>query len=72
MTHSEQIEIQLNGQAQSVAQASSVADLLVQLELVGKRVAVERNGAIVTRSLHVQTLLQPGDRLEIVQAIGGG
>jgi sulfur carrier protein len=72
MTQIEQIEIQLNGQARAVAEASSVADLLEQLELIGKRVAVERNGEIVTRSLHAQTLLQPGDHLEIVQAIGGG
>jgi sulfur carrier protein len=72
MTQIEQIEIQLNGQARAVAEASSVADLLEQLELIGKRVAVERNGEIVTRSLHAQTLLQQGDHLEIVQAIGGG
>ena len=40
--------------------------------LAGKRVAVERNGTIVPRSLHAQTALADGDRLEIVVAVGGG
>jgi sulfur carrier protein len=35
-------------------------------------VAVERNGAIVPRSRHADTLLAAGDRIEIVVAVGGG
>jgi sulfur carrier protein len=38
----------------------------------GKKVAVERNGEIIPRSLHPQTLVQDGDELEIVVAVGGG
>ena len=40
--------------------------------LVGKRLAVERNGQIVPRSRYAETELQDGDRLEIVVAVGGG
>ena len=40
--------------------------------LEGKRIAVERNGDIVPRSLHAQTPIAPGDRVEVVVAVGGG
>jgi len=42
------------------------------MELAGKRVAVERNGEIVPRSLYGATSLVDGDQLEIVVAVGGG
>ena len=44
----------------------------MDLQLAGKRVAVERNGEIVPRSRFSQTALAGGDRLEIVVAVGGG
>jgi len=46
--------------------------LLGDLELAGKRVAVERNGEIVPRSRYAVTQLADGDALEIVVAVGGG
>lgn len=46
--------------------------LLAQLGLTAKRVAVEWNGVIVPRSCYPQTNLQEGDRLEIITAVGGG
>ena len=46
--------------------------LLEQLDLTGKRVAVERNGEIVPRSLFEAVELIDGDALEIVIAVGGG
>jgi sulfur carrier protein len=49
-----------------------VSDLLVELGAAGKRVAVERNGEIVPRSQHAMTTLSPGDRIEVVIAVGGG
>jgi sulfur carrier protein len=49
-----------------------VAALLSTLNLVGKKVAVERNGEIVPRSAHASTVLADGDQLEIVVAVGGG
>ena len=51
---------------------STVADLLRELALEGKRVAVERNGEIVPRGLHALTSLAAGDRIEVVAAVGGG
>ncbi len=52
--------------------APTVADLVAELALEGKRIAVERNGDIVPRGTYRDTLLAPGDRLEIVVAVGGG
>jgi len=66
------IEVTVNGAAHSFERPVEVAALLSTLNLVGKKVAVERNGEIVPRSAHASTLLADGDRLEIVVAVGGG
>jgi sulfur carrier protein len=66
------LELTINGQAEHLATPCTVADLLHARGLAGKRVAVERNGEIVPRSLHADTPLASGDRLEIVVAVGGG
>jgi len=62
----------INGEAQQLAAPLSVAALLEARGLAGKRVAVERNGEIVPKSRHAETLLAAGDRIEIVVAVGGG
>lgn len=65
--------ITINGKPRSFEAASlSVAELVLQLELVGKRLAIERNGEIVPRSQFDATQLADGDKLEIVGAVGGG
>jgi len=64
--------IRVNGAARALAPSQSVADLVRELALEGKRIAVELNGEIVPRSRYAQTLLDPGDRVEIVGAVGGG
>lgn len=66
------MQIQLNGEPRELAPATSVLQLLEQLDLVGRRVAVELNLDIVPRTAHATTILQPGDRVEVVHAIGGG
>lgn len=66
------IQITLNGEPTAVPPATSVGALLELRALAGKRVAVERNGEIVPRARHAETLLEAGDRLEIVVAVGGG
>lgn len=66
------MEIVINGESRSFPAALSVAALVDTLGFAGKRIAVERNGDIVPRSLHGETLLSDGDRLEIVVAVGGG
>jgi sulfur carrier protein len=50
----------------------TVQALVESLDLFGKRLAIELNGEIVLRSQFAQTLLQEGDQLEIVGAVGGG
>ena len=66
------MEISVNGEKRSVAVALSVAELLREMGLEGKRLAVERNGEIVPKSNHAATALAEGDRIEIVIAVGGG
>jgi sulfur carrier protein len=65
------LTITLNGAATGV-DATTLAELVASLGLEGKRIAVERNGEIVPRSRYADTPLAPGDRLEIVGAVGGG
>lgn len=69
---SQAIEIIVNGESRTVALGATVADLLSDLGLAEKRVAVERNRAIVPRATHDTAILQPDDRLEIVTFVGGG
>jgi sulfur carrier protein len=66
------MQIIVNGEPRVVEPPTTVADLLAQMALAGKRIAVERNGEIVPRSRHDSTGLDDGDRLEIVVAVGGG
>jgi sulfur carrier protein len=66
------IQIVVNGSGQSHPHPLTVRDLLQEMALAGKKIAVERNGEIVPRAEHAATLLADGDRLEIVVAVGGG
>ena len=66
-----EIAITLNGEPRAVI-AATVADLLRELGLDTRKVAVERNEEIVPRSTYADTRLEPGDQLEIVHFIGGG
>lgn len=67
-----QISLTVNGEPRGLAGPLSVAGLLATLGLDQRKVAVERNEAIVSRSVYEQTNLADGDRLEIVHFIGGG
>ncbi|MET3999048.1 sulfur carrier protein ThiS [Marinobacterium sp. MBR-109] len=66
------MQIQVNGEPLEVAEQSNLSDLIAQLELSGKRIAIELNLEIIPRSSHADTPLKAGDRIEIVHAIGGG
>ncbi len=66
------MRLSINGEEREFASLRTVSDLVTALELTGKRVAVERNGEIVPRSLHGAAMLAEGDVLEIVVAVGGG
>jgi sulfur carrier protein len=66
------LELSVNGETKRFDDALDVERLLERLALVGKKVAVERNGEIVPRGRYAATALASGDRLEIVVAVGGG
>ena len=66
------IQVTVNGAAQRFEQPLAVSALIEKMALAGKKIAVERNGEIVPRSLHREILVEDGDRLEIVVAVGGG
>jgi sulfur carrier protein len=64
--------LKINGSPQQFEARINLAQLLENMQLTGKRVAVERNGEIVPRSQYAQVELLDGDQLEIVVAVGGG
>lgn len=65
--------IRINGEERHFdAATTTLAALVSELGLTGKRIAIERNGEIVPRSQHANTPLTEGDELEIVVAVGGG
>lgn len=70
------MKITLNGEARDIAPGTTVAQLVLQLSAETGRdprgIAVERNMEIVPKSEHALTTLSEGDRLELVQFVGGG
>lgn len=66
------MQITVNGEEKRYDPPISVAGLLAALELEPLKIAVERNLEIVPKSLFAQTALEDGDRIEIVQFVGGG
>jgi len=65
------MRIQLNGEPFEFL-GTQLDELIAQLALSGKRLAVERNGEVIARSEHANCWLAEGDCIELVQAIGGG
>ncbi len=65
------MQLTVNGENR-VVEAKDLAGLIAELGLDPRKVAVERNLAIVPRSLHGSTPLVDGDRIELVQFVGGG
>ena len=66
------LRITLNGEPYELDEPVSVADLLLQLSIDPRRVAVEHNLSILKRQLFADTLVHNGDRIEIVNFVGGG
>jgi thiazole synthase len=64
--------IYVNGDTRDCAENSRVAELVAEMGLTGKKIAVELNKEILPFQQYATQMLQPGDRLEIVHAIGGG
>ena len=66
------LRITVNGEERETPPDTSVAALIEQLDLSGRRVAVEVNREIVRRADHARHVLAAGDRVEIVTLVGGG
>lgn len=66
------MQIILNGESREIAENTNLDNLIGELDLVGKRIAVELNLEIVPHGQYAQHRLKTGDRVEIVHAIGGG
>jgi sulfur carrier protein len=66
------INVSINGTTRQLPDSTGVAALIEEMGLTGKRIALERNGEIVPRSLFAVQQLADGDKLEVVVAVGGG
>jgi thiamine biosynthesis protein ThiS len=66
------MQVQVNGEAREVVEGLTVSGLLQQLNVQPERVVVEVNLTILRRHQLPQTVLQPGDKVEIVSFVGGG
>jgi len=66
------MNIQLNGESRNIEDDLTAEQLVAQLGLQGKRLAMEVNMEIVPRSTYATVVLKPNDRVEIIGAIGGG
>ena len=66
------MRIEVNGEHRTVEPGTTVSGLLTSLGVGDGPVAVERNAVIVPRAAHAETQLCDGDRLEVVQFVGGG
>jgi sulfur carrier protein len=66
------MQLIVNGQERDLAEETTIADLLEELGLDPRLLAVERNLALVPRTQHAVTKLAAGDRIEVVTLVGGG
>ena len=66
------VQITLNGEPFQIERPLSVVALLEQLDIDARRVAVEHNLTIIKRHTFTTVVVGEGDRLEIVNAVGGG
>lgn len=69
---SQTIEVVINGESRIVVHGTTVAGLISELGFGDRRVAVERNREVVPRAEHASTVLNAGDKLELVTFVGGG
>ena len=66
------MQIFINGESRNVAKGFTATQLVEELGLADRRVAMEVNLDIVTRSRYSQHTFKEGDKIEVVHAIGGG
>ncbi|EIE3745346.1 sulfur carrier protein ThiS [Staphylococcus pseudintermedius] len=66
------MEVFVNGEQQQFEEGTTVQDILDHFGIEAKRMAVERNAAVVKRSAWAKTEVQQDDRLELLEFVGGG
>jgi len=66
------LAIRVNGEARAIAAGATLADLVVELGLGGRKIAVAVNRDVVPRAGYATHALHAGDRIEILEAVGGG
>ncbi|WP_420432737.1 sulfur carrier protein ThiS [Hyphobacterium sp.] len=66
------MKLTINGEMREYADGLTISGLVTALGLHPRKVAVERNLEVVPKSLHPETVLADGDKIEIVQFVGGG
>ena len=66
------MKIIVNGEEISIPEDPNIQDLIAELGLKNKRIAIEVNETIIPKSKHQSYLLKSSDRVEIINAVGGG
>ena len=66
------MKIIVNGKEISIPEGSNIQDLVAELGYKNKRIAIEVNEAIIPKSKHQSYLLEISDRVEVINAVGGG
>lgn len=66
------VTLTVNGETQTCPPQTSLPQFLTLIGMNPRLVAVEYNGEILHRQFWEQTLIQEGDRLEVVTIVGGG
>jgi sulfur carrier protein len=66
------LSIRVNGELRSLPAGSSVAGLVQQLGLAGRKLAVAVNREVVPRAQYATRRIREGDRVEVLEAVGGG
>ena len=66
------IQVTINGEPRELPRELSVSQLILELKIKTRAIAVERNGELIEKSNHSACLLKDGDQLEIVTLVGGG
>ena len=66
------MKIVVNGEQRDVSEGLTAEQLVAEMDITGKRIAMEVNLEIVPRSTYAEHIFNAGDKVEIVHAVGGG
>lgn len=66
------MQIEVNGEQRDVSEGLTAEQLVAEMDITGKRIAMEVNLEIVPRSTYAAHIFNAGDKVEIVHAVGGG